>query len=84
MEPDTVATEPARRRPAVLESAAGGDLLVVDELLTEEDAPIRDWVRAFCDVSVLAILTIDMLGGNDQKRGGCRRWPGWNGSAPSP
>jgi glutaryl-CoA dehydrogenase len=56
MEPDTVATEPPGRRPAVLESAAGGDLLVVDELLTEEERAIRDRVRAFCDVSVLPII----------------------------
>jgi len=56
MEPDTVATEPAGRRPAVLESAAGGDLLLVDELLTEEERAIRDRVRAFCDVSVLPII----------------------------
>jgi glutaryl-CoA dehydrogenase len=56
MEPDMVATEPAGRRPAVLESAAGGDLLLVDELLTEEERAIRDRVRGFCDAAVLPII----------------------------
>jgi hypothetical protein len=51
MEPDTVATEPAGRRPAVLESAAGGELLRVDELLTEEERDGADGLdrQAACD-----------------------------------
>ena len=51
-----MATEPAGRRPAVPGSAADGDLLGVDELLTEEERAIWDRVRAFCDVSVLPII----------------------------
>jgi hypothetical protein len=56
MEPATVATEPAGRRPAVPGSAADGDLLGVDELLTEEERAIWDRVRAFCDAAVLPII----------------------------
>jgi glutaryl-CoA dehydrogenase len=37
-------------------SAAGGDLLLVDELLAEEERAIRDRVRGFCDAAVLPII----------------------------
>lgn len=51
-----MATGTAGRRPAVPGSAAGGDLLVIDELLAEEERTIRDRVRAFCDAAVLPII----------------------------
>jgi Acyl-CoA dehydrogenase, N-terminal domain len=56
MQSATVATGPAGRRPAVPGSAAGGDVLVIDELLAEEERAIRDRVRAFCDAAVLPII----------------------------